>query len=426
MKTKLIVFYYVFIAFWGVIAFSSGKIFIYMDEKQRDHLRAYGVVYFALERGVKVEWLLNYRGGSFLLNDVNLIRDRASSKGVSFEVLDESLVKTIYSQIDNMNADIVVLEKATRLAVYASPYSEPWDDAVRMVLEYADIPHDILWDKEVLRGDLSNYDWLHLHHEDFTGQFGKFYGAFRNSAWYNEQVKENNYMATILGFKNVPSLKKAVAKKIREYVEKGGFLFAMCSATETLDIALASLGVDIVDVPFDGTPPDSNFQSKLNFNNTFAFKDFKLNTDPNIYEHSDIDISPPQAKLAPNSLQPLSSPFSLFEFSAKYDSVLAMLVQNHEHVIKDFLGQTSNFKRDLIKEDVVILGDVEDSERVKYIHGNVGKGCFSFLAGHDPEDYAHIVGEEPTNVSLHKNSPGYRLILNNVLFPAAKEKERKT
>lgn len=398
-------------------------ILIFMDDAQTDHLRAYGVAYWCLEkeRGYTVQWLLNYRGGSFLLRDTQDARDRATLMGVAYTAIDAATTNRIYREIQGMNAEVVLLEKAPKIAVYVPPTNEPWDDAVRLALEYAKIPYDIVYDREVLRGDLSQYDWLHLHHEDFTGQYGKFYGSFRYTEWYLRMVNNNESLARELGFPSVQRLKYAVSLAIREYVEGGGFMFAMCSAPDSLDVALAARDADIVPPEIDGTPLTPDPDSKLNYSQTFAFTDFLLVKEAMTYEISDIDIMPPNV-----SDPAMAAPFTLFEFSAKQDPVLTIFVQNHRNAIHEFLGQTTEFDRDLIKPGVAVLGEVEDTNRVKYIHGNRGRGSFTFLGGHDPEDFAHFVGENDTQMENEKNSPGYRLILNNVLFPAVKKKEKKT
>jgi len=394
-----------------------------MDLKQTDHLKAYGIAYWTLERGINVEWLLNYRGGSFMMDYYPAIERECRLRGVAYSVISGPEVAEVYATIEQENMEVILLEKAPAIAVYTPPNKQPWDDAVTLALTYAEIPYTTLWDEEVLRGELEKYDWLHLHHEDFTGQYGKFYASFHNAPWYIEEVRMNEAMARKLGFKKVSELKKAVARMIREYVLRGGFLFAMCSATDTIDIALAAENTDIVPEVFDGDPPDPNCQQKLDYSRTLAFTNFKLIMDPLVYEFSDIDVPPSYAA-------PLRGPeadaFTLFEFSAKYDPVPTMLTQNHVSVINGFMGQTTGFHRDRIKKAVVILAEVEGSDQVKYIHGNLGRGTFTFLGGHDPEDYQHLVGDPPTQLSLHKNSPGYRLILNNILFPAAKKKKRKT
>ena len=410
-----------------VILFSfpafSQKILIPMDLKQTDHLKAYGVAYWTLEKGINVEWLLNYRGGSFLVDNNSAIERELRVRGVSHEMVSGSQAAQIYATIEENNMDVVLLEKAPAIAIYQSPRESKWDDAVALALDYAEVPYSKLWDKEVLQGELEKYDWLHLHHEDFTGQHGKFYRSFRNAPWYIEMVQINEAMAKELGFKKVSQLKLAVAKMIHEYVLRGGFLFAMCSGTDTYDIALAASETDICDAIFDGDPIDANCQKNLDFSKTYAFENFHLIKDPLIYEFSDIDIPPSDN---PILRRQETDYFTLFDFSAKYDPVPTMLTQNHVSVIKGFMGQTTGFKKRLIKKSVIIMAESEGTEQVKYIHGNVGRGTFTFYGGHDPEDYQHFVGDPETQLSLHKNSPGYRLILNNILFPAAKKKERKT
>ncbi|MFQ5905661.1 MAG: asparagine synthetase B [bacterium] len=393
---------------------------IYMDLAQTDHLRPYGVAYWALERGWPVEWLLNYRGGSFLMDAHPQIEKKCRIDGVAYSLIGGAEVSRIYDKIQNSNMDNILLEKAPRVAVYIPGNREPWDDAVTLALEYARIPYDKVWDPEVLQGKLNDYDWLHLHHEDFTGQFGKFYGSYRNVDWYKEDVAMNTKMAKKLGFGKVWQLKHAVARAIKQYVANGGFVFAMCSATDTYDISLAADNVDIVPLEFDGDPPDPDCSKRLDYSKTLAFMDFRLVLNPLEYEHSDIDVTPTASARGPQTY------FSLFEFSAKYDPVPTMLTQDHVSLVKEFLGQNSGFNRDRIKKSVIIMGEVTGTEEVKYLHGNYGMGTFTFLGGHDPEDYQHMVGDPPTRLELHKNSPGYRLILNNILFPAAKRKEQKT
>ena len=398
-------------------------ILIPMDLSQTDHLKAYGVAYWTLQKGVNVEWLLNYRGGSFLMQDFPGLQSECLIRGVKTEKVGSATVNQIYATIEQENMERVLLEKAPKIAVYTPPNKQPWDDAVTLALTYAEIEYEKIYDEEVLAGKLSEYDWLHLHHEDFTGQYGKFYGSFRNAPWYIQEVQLNEALAAKLGYPSVSEEKKAVARAIKQYVVDGGFLFAMCSATDALDIALAAEGVDIVDVPYDGTPPDPNLQQKLDYSKCLAFTNFKLYTDPNLYEFSDIDIPP---GFAPRVRDPETDYFTLFEFSAKYDPVPTMLTQDHVDVVKGFMGQTTMFNRTKIKPSVIIMGEVEGTNEVKYIHGNAGKGTFTFYGGHDPEDYTHAVGDPPTQLELHKNSPGYRLILNNILFPAAKKKKLKT
>lgn len=396
------------------------RLLIYMDTMQTDHLRAYGIAYQSLLSEKRVEWLLNYRGGSFLIDYAREIENLCKEKNVGYSIIDEASVRQIYKLIENQNMEKVILEEAPKVAVYVPPHFSPWDDAVRLVLEYAEIPYDAIWDEEVLSGALSSYDWVHLHHEDFTGQYGKFYRSYHNTDWYKREVSINENMAKKLGFSSVWRLKHAVALKIREYVQQGGFLFAMCSATETIDIALAALDVDIVGIPFDGTPAEPGYKRKLDYSRTFAFKDFTPDVNPLIYNHSDIDVTG-EARRRGEKVY-----FTLKNFDAKYDPIPTMLSQDHTKYIKEFLGQNTGFRRNLTKEDAVILGDIEGTEEVKYIYGDCGKGFFTFLGGHDPEDYAHLVGDPPTDLKKFPNSPGYRLILNNILFPAAKTKRLKT
>ena len=398
-------------------------ILIPMDLSQTDHLKAYGIAYWVLKQGINVEWLLNYRGGSFLFTDTKGFRDECTLRGVRFELKNGAQVNQIYAEIESHNMDRVLLEKAPKIAVYTPPTSLPWDDAVTLALDYAEIKYDKIYDREVLDGKLSEYDWLHLHHEDFTGQYGKFWAAFHNQPWYIREQMEAEKLAHELGFKKVSKEKAAVAVEIRRFVKNGGFLFAMCSATDALDIALAAQHTDICAPVFDGDGIDPDYQKKLDFSQTFAFQNFKLITDPSIYEFSNIDVPP---SYMPRVRDPETDYFTLFEFSAKYDPVPTMLTQDHVNVIKGFMGQTTMFREELIKPNVTIMGKIEGTDEVKYIHGNLGKGTFTFYGGHDPEDYTHRVGDPPTDLSLHKNSPGYRLILNNVLFPAAKKKKLKT
>ena len=391
-----------------------------MDFSQTDHLKAYGVVYRSLEAGIECEWLLNYRGGSFLIYDGIQSEKDCRINGVYYENINMDQVNQIRKIIEKSNMASIKLEVAPKIAVYVPPNREPWDDAVRLVLEYAGIPYETVWDEEVLKGELSKYDWLHLHHEDFTGQYGKFYASYRNTDWYKEEVRMNEEMAKKLGFKKVSQLKKAVAMKIKEYIFNGGFVFAMCSATETIDVALASINTDIVPSVFDGDPVDRDYKDKLDFNNTLAFQNFSVITDPFYYGHSTIDTYEDAINRGEGVF------FSLFDFSAKYDPVPCMLVQNHTGIVKEFLGQTVGFHKKVIKPEITVLGEIEGTDEVKYLHGNLGKGSFTFLGGHDPEDYAHRIGDPPTDLSLHRNSPGYRLILNNILFPAAEKKKIKT
>jgi hypothetical protein len=398
-------------------------ILIPMDLKQTDHLKSYGMAYWILEQNVNVEWLLNYRGGSFLFPHSSIFESECRLRGIYYENLSSVSVNDIYAAIEENNMEKVLLETAPNIAVYTPPNSQPWDDAVTLALNYSEIPYDKIYDTEVLAGLLSKYDWLHLHHEDFTGQYGKFWASFKNEPWYIEQQIQNEELAKSLGFQKVSHHKGAVSREIKRYVESGGFLFAMCSATDALDIALAAEKTDICDVPFDYDPVDPDYESKLDFTKTLAFKDFRLYTNPNIYEFSDID-TPPSHR--PRLRDADTDYFSLFEFSAKYDPVPTMLTQNHVNIVKGFMGQTTMFREEKIKPSMVIMGKIEGSNEVKYFHGNSGKGTFTFYGGHDPEDYTHQVGDPPTELSLHKNSPGYRLILNNILFPAAKKKKLKT
>ncbi|MCA9731435.1 MAG: asparagine synthetase B [Deferribacteres bacterium] len=421
MKTNL---FALIILFWvNSSALFGQKILINMDLKQTDHLKAYGVAYWILEQGVNVEWLLNYRGGSFMTDNYPEIMQVLRMRGVSFEEVSAAKVTQIYAEIEAANMDVVLLEKAPKIVVYTPPNKQVWDDAVTMALNYAEVPYEKVWDEEVLRGDLENYDWLHLHHEDFTGQYGKFYASYSNAAWYKEQVAMNEAMAAKLGFAKVTLLKLAVAEKIKSFAQAGGFVFAMCSATDSFDIALAAEGVDIAAAIYDGDPAQNNATASLDYRKALAFENFRLVENPLIYEYSDIDVP---STHNPRPRDPRSDFFDLFVFSAKYDPVPTMLTQNHVSVIKGFMGQTTAFKKDLIKRSVTIMAEKNGSDEVKYIHGNIGKGTFTFYAGHDPEDYQHLVNDPPTQLALHKNSPGYRLILNNILFPAAKKKKRKT
>lgn len=394
-----------------------------MDLTQTDHLKAYGIAYWALTNDVQVEWLLNFRGGSFLLTaDESLFR-QCRIRGVEFEKLDGSDIVGIYQTLSENNMATIRLEKAPVVGIYTPPNKRPWDDAVTLALTYAEIPYKTIWDEDVLKRNLHTYDWIHLHHEDFTGQYGKFYASYRNASWYIEQQQLFEEKARQLHFSKVSKLKLAVAQKIHQYVLDGGFLFAMCSATDSYDIALAAAETDICDLVFDGDPLDPDYPNKLDYSTCFAFEKFELFTSPMIYEFSNIDTTPLDPTLARVGTDDY---FTLFEFSAQYDPVPAMLTQDHVSVVHNFMGQTTGFRKSLIKKSIVILAEKPGTEEVKYIHGNRGKGTFTFLGGHDPEDYQHFVGDVPTNLALHKNSPGYRLILNNILFPAAKKKEQKT
>jgi hypothetical protein len=402
--------------------FPQGKILIPMDLTQTDHLKAYGITFNALVDGLKADWLLNYRGGSFMIDYSEKVVSDCLIKEVSFEQISLSQASQIYAEVqsEDNNMDVVRLEKAPRIAVYVPPGFQPWDDAVTLALEYADVKYDKIWNDEILQGDLSKYDWLHLHHEDFTGQYGKFYGSFSNAQWYIDQQINYENDAKKNGFKKVSEMMKAVARTIKNFVGQGGFLFAMCSATDSYDIALAAENDDICAPVFDGDAVDPDAQSKLDFSKSLAFQNFKIDTNPYVYEYSDIDIQP--AEIGPEQ----NDYFTLFEFSAKYDPVPTMLTQDHVNVIHGFMGQTTMFRKKLIKSSVIILAEREGTDQVKYINGNYGRGTFTFYGGHDPEDYQHAVGDPPTDLSLYKNSPGYRLILNNILFPAATKKKQKT
>ncbi len=401
----------------------SQKIIIPMDEIQNDHLKAYGIAYFSISKGHNVEWLLNYRGGSFLIDNFQNIKSECKIRGVSFENVTPSTLLNIYSIIEENNMDIVLLEKKPKIAIYTPPNKQPWDDAVTLALTYAEVDYETLWDEDVHFDKLKDYDWLHLHHEDFTGQYGKFYRSHRNSQWYQNQKAQFEMVASTLGYKSVHEQKKGTAQKIKNFVGDGGFLFAMCSATDSYDIALSMDNFDGAHSVFDGTSIDPKIQKNLDFSKTFAFSDFKIISDPMIYEFSDIDLPPSHN---PVSRGAQADYFSLFEFSAKYDPVPTMLTQNHVSIVKGFMGQTTGFLKSKIKNHILIMGEDPATDQVKYIHGNFGKGTFTFYGGHDPEDYQHFVGDPPTDLSLHRNSPGYRLILNNILFPAARKKEQKT
>lgn len=413
---------YIFLIF---ISFSAKASFILlpMDEtSQQNHLKAYGITYWCLDKNYKASWLLNYRGGSFLLPDAAEIRKECQIRGVSFEILSDNEETTILNEISSpsQNMESVVLEKAPKIAVYTPKGKQPWDDAVTLVLTYAEIPFTPIYDEEVLTDQLLLYDWLHLHHEDFTGQYGKFYGAYKNTPWYIEQKKDAEVLATNLGYSKVSQEKGAVAKKIRDFVIGGGFMFAMCSATDSFDIALAADGIDICESMFDGDASTANYQSKMNYGNSFAFKDFTLERRPEQYEFSDIDMT--MKRRIPME----KDYFTLMEFSAKWDPIPSMLCQNHTQLVKGFMGQTTAFDAELIKSNVLIMGTCELNGEARYIHGEKGKGMFTYYSGHDPEDFQHQVGDPATVLDLHPNSPGYRLILNNVLFPAAKKKKMKT
>jgi hypothetical protein len=395
-----------------------------MDEEQKNHLKAYGITFWTIKNGVEANWLLNYRGGSFLAEYSQALETECKIRGVSYEVLPDGRVNALLNEITDpsVNMDFVKLEKAPKVAVYSPKNKLPWDDAVTMVLTYAEIPYDIIYDDEVLKGELPKYDWLHLHHEDFTGQYSRFWSNFKNQSWYIEDVKIQEATAKRNGFKKVSEMKLAVAQSIRNFCAGGGFMFAMCSGPETFDIALAAKGTDIVERMFDGDGSDPEAQQKLDFNETFAFHNFKLDLNPASNEFSNIDV-PLSRDLTLNQSNDF---FTLFDFSAKWDIVPAMLTQNHDKVVKGFMGQTTAFRKNLIKPHILVMGETKTTDEARYIHGEFGKGQWTFYGGHDPEDYRHLVGDPPTDLNLHPNSPGYRLILNNVLFPAAKKKKQKT
>lgn len=401
------------------------RILVPMDESQKDHLKAYGISYWVLEKGGEAEWLVNYRGGSFLFTHTQALEKECLIRGVSIEIIPEVKSNQIHNEIADpeANMEAVKLLTAPKIAVYSPKSAQPWDDAVTMVLNYAEIPYDVVFDDEVLSDKLPEYDWLHLHHEDFTGQNGKFYQSFHKAKWYQDQVREAEDMAKKHGFAKVSQLKLAVAKKIRDFTLGGGFLFAMCSATDSYDIALAADGIDICAAVYDGDNADPNAQSLLNFNNTFAFQDFQLERNPFTYEYSNIDSRPNNR---PPALSEDNDFFALFEFSAKFDLIPTLLTQNHTRIVKGFMGQTTAYDKRLIKPGVIIMGETKTMGEARYIHGTAGKGTWTFYGGHDPEDYQHYVGEPPTDLKLSPNSPGYRLILNNVLFPSAKKKKQKT
>ena len=405
------------------LSLRAASLLIPMDQSQTDHLKAYGVVYKALDKGNKGEWLLNYRGGSFLLDYSEEMVNLCLLAGVSYDQVTSGQVADVYRQIEVENMERVELEKAPKIAVYSPPYAEPWDDAVTLALSYAEIKYDNVYDEEVLTGVLEDYDWLHCHHEDFTGQYGKFYSAFRDQLWYQNEVRTSEKLAQKLGYAKVSLLKLDVAKAVYDYARRGGFLFSMCSAPETIDIALAAEGVDVVPGQFDGDPVDPNALQSLDYTRTFAFENFTPTFDPMLYRHSDIDTYPDRMMRFPAQADDF---FYLFDFAAKLDPIPTMLTQCHVNTVDGFLGQTTGFRKSLLKKFVVILAQPDNYDEVRYIHGSLGRGTFTFLSGHDPEDYQHRVEDPPTDLSLHKNSPGYRLILNNILFPAAKKKQRKT
>lgn len=403
------------------LSFAFGFL-IPMDGVQKNHLKAYGIAYWVLQNNVTVDWLLNYRGGSFLIEYNPDIKSECDIRGVTYEIIADVKVSSILAEVssDDANMDVVKLEKAPKMAVYSPKDKLPWDDAVTLALTYAEIPYTVIYDGEIVNGDLSKYDWLHMHHEDFTGQYGKFYASYKNAQWYRDQQRNAEAEAKSYGFSKVSDLKLYVAKTIKTYVENGGFLFAMCSGTDSFDIALAADDVDICEYMFDGDPADPQAQEKLDYNKCLAFQNFTLRRNPLEYEYSDIDVTDTR------KVNETADFFTLFEFSAKWDQVPTMLCQNHTMIIKGFMGQTTAFNKSLIKPTTIIMGELKSANEAKYIHGTLGKGTWTFYGGHDPEDYRHYVGDQPTNLDNHKNSPGYRLILNNVLFPAAKKKKQKT
>jgi hypothetical protein len=414
----------IFLILFSLQPVRAAHLLIPMDETQKNHLKAYGIAFWILEKDIEVNWLLNYRGGSFMLQYVKAIEEECTIRGVTCQIIADAQASAILQEIADpqVNMENVKLHKAPKIAVYSPKNKLPWDDAVTLVLAYAEIPYTIIYDEEVITGVLPLYDWLHLHHEDFTGQYGKFWGAYRNFPWYQEDVRLQEENARKLGFGKVSQMKLAVAKTIREFVAGGGYLFSMCSAPDSYDVALSSEGLDICDVMFDGDAPQPDVQSRLDYSRCFAFENFKLSNNPYEYEISSIDVS----ETRPKTISRDNDFFSLFEFSAKWDPVPSMLCQDHENLIHGFMGQTTAFNKKYVKSNVVILGENRSLNEARYIHGDFGKGTWTFLGGHDPEDYQHMVGDPPTDLNLHPNSPGYRLILNNILFPAAKKEKRKT
>ncbi len=396
-----------------------------MDDSQKNHIKSYGIAYWALKGELEIHWLLNYRGGSFMIPNAKAVSNECIIRGISYEIISDAQGQSILTEISNpeINQDAIKLQKAPRIAVYSPKGKQPWDDAVTLVLKFAEIPYDIIYDEEVFLDKLKDYDWLHLHHEDFTGQFGKFYSQFASAAWYQSEVKENEMMAKKLGFNKVSLMKLHSAKTIKNFVLNGGFLFAMCSATDSYDIALAAEDIDICESMFDHDPADKNSNNKLDFSKGFAFENYKLSMNPMEYEYSSIDTYMTRRQYGPTQNTDL---FTLFDFSAKWDPVPTMLCQNHTNTIRGFWGQTAAFDKRYIKKGVLIMGESKAYGEARYIHGEAGKGTWTFYSGHDPEDYEHRVEEPPTDLTLHPNSPGYRLILNNILFPAAKKKKQKT
>ncbi len=401
----------------------ASMLLIPMDESQQNHIKSYGIAYWVLEQKLPIEWLLNYRGGSFLMENIPTIQKKCTERGVSYQVIADAQVQSIYQEIADpeVNMEKVKLEVAPKIAVYTPQGKQPWDDAVTLVLTYAEIPYTSIYDEEIVMGKLPEYDWLHLHHEDFTGQYGKFYGAYNMAPWYREEVRTQEATAAKLGFNKVSEMKRAVAVTIKNFVLGGGFLFTMCSGTDSYDIALAAQGVDMVESVFDGDPSDPNAQKKLNFTQGFAFQNYNIIKDPMVYEFSNIDGTEDHLKVKEEN-----DFFTLFDFSAKWDIIPTILTQNHTQVIHGFMGQTTSFREGYLKSEVTIMGESKNIKCAKYIHGELGQGQWTYYGGHDPEDYQHRVGDPPTDLSLHPNSPGYRLILNNILFPAAKREKQKT
>jgi hypothetical protein len=422
MKNRLIILILILFSFNS----KASYLLIPMDDLQKNHLKAYGLAYWALKGELEIHWLLNYRGGSFVIPNAKAVSAECVIRGITYETISDAQRNAMFAEISNpeVNQDAIKLEKAPRIAVYSPKGKQPWDDAVTLVLKYAEIPYDILYDEEMFLDKLKEYDWLHLHHEDFTGQYGKFYGSFRNAAWYRAEVQENENMAKKLGFTKVSLMKLYSAKKIKDFVFNGGFLFAMCSATDSYDIALAAEGVDICEGMYDHDPADPGASNKLDYSKGFAFEKYKLKMDPFEYEYSTIDTY--GTRRMQYGMTQKNDLFTLFDFSAKWDPVPTMLCQNHTSTINGFWGQTVGFNKEYIKKNVLLLGEAKAFNEARYIHGDFGKGTWTFYAGHDPEDYEHRVEEPPTDLTLHPNSPGYRLILNNILFPAAKKKKQKT
>jgi len=422
MRTISLIFSIIFIAATFTVQ-AQDRVLIPMDRSQSDHLKAYGIIFNHLGENESGQWLLNYRGGSFITTRSEDIVRKSRVRGVTVELISEAEAAQIIREVEqpNVNMAVVNLETVPSIAVYTPADAMPWDDAVTLALDYAEVPYEKIYDSEVLNGELDQYDWLHLHHEDFSGQFGKFYGTYRNAPWYIAQVNQQQELAAEFGYNKVSQLKLNVVQNVKEYIGNGGFLFAMCSGTNTFDIALAAHDHDIVPTEIDGDPVDPDANELLDYDNTFAFENFRVVTDPYVYMHDDIDV-----EVDLNRISESLDYFTLFDFSAKWDPVPAMLTQNHVSSIPGFYGQTTAFQADKVKDNVVKLAQSGGRDQVKYLHGNYGQGTFTFYAGHDPEDYTHRVGDPPTDLNLHKNSPGYRLILNNILFPAAEKKKRKT